>query len=221
MITLMCIAFSVHGREIATQLILWITVVGSLILILLGIRAIRWVYNDGGKHYICRICRETTKKLKWVEKKANLADLLWIQGRMLIFSIVIITGLFFTPKVSAYYDAEDMKVFMMPLDSRYEWVEEITKLRGYGPWEGERFDCEGNPQQFGNCAISSNIPINPYLKTKTRVVIWTFKLGFISGVHEVNDVTAPWKQNMLDLYVSTKLVALRISGRVVVWIIKY
>lgn len=135
----------------------------------------------------------------------------WHWFRPLVIVGLVVLGLYlFNECVShahASYDADDLKIFTIAQDPHYRWVPEIKKLRGHFPQEGELYDCMGNAKSYGDCAISPDIPINAYAIVKVEVLIWVPRLGFISGKHLVNDVTTPWKRNMIDLYVPNDMVA--------------
>ena len=83
----------------------------------------------------------------------------------------------------------------------YEFIPEATRLRCHDPIEGEIYDCQGRAKSFGDVAISPDIPLDPYAEVKTEIIIYKPGVGWLEGRHFVNDVTAKWKRNMIDLYV--------------------
>ncbi|MFA5030541.1 MAG: hypothetical protein WC495_03065 [Patescibacteria group bacterium] len=79
---------------------------------------------------------------------------------------------------------------------QYHWelIPAATRLRGHYPSEGEWEDCEGNAKSYGDCAVSPDLGLDAYAEIKEELAIYKPGVGWIEGVHLVNDVTADWKR---------------------------
>lgn len=133
----------------------------------------------------------------------------------------------------------DINPFILSYHKEYQPMEGITRLTGFGYWEGERFDVFGEPHDYGDVAISPDQMwrysdeldrgeehvidaswrgknVNPkWLHFGDKIIIWQY--GWFEGIHVVNDITASWIKNTCDLFVISKPTALKITGRCWIW----
>lgn len=92
----------------------------------------------------------------------------------------------------------------------WNFVPSVVKVTGYGPWEGEYWDCRGKRMQYGFCAMNN-------VKLNTKVLVWHPQFGFF--MTEVKDRLAKKYSNRIDIFLPTsKKAKLLTTKGIKVWV---